>query len=588
MLTTRDKNQDLLNLLLEKKIIDSARLEEIQKQLSTSKEDLAPFLIKKEIIEEEALAQIKSELYKFPYQSLMGDEVPDKILKLLPEEVAKTYKIICFGREADIIKIGFVEPNLKAMEAVSFLVSGQKLAVEYYVISEASWQKVFKQYQKMEEEISSALEIRAKEEGEDILAVASENEELNTEDINSAPVSRIVSVIIRHAVEARASDIHIEPYAKESRVRYRIDGILHTSLSLPKSIHNAIISRIKVLAKLKLDETRVPQDGRIRLVINNREVDFRISTLPLVSSEKVVMRILDTSKGAPTLDELGFNKLCLRRIQEGIKKTSGIFLVTGPTGSGKTTTLYSTLNILNQEGVNISTLEDPIEYEMKGINQSQVRPKIGFSFASGLRSLLRQDPNIIMVGEIRDEETAELSIHASLTGHLVLSTLHTNDAIGAIFRLIDMKIERFLLSSTLKTVIAQRLARSLCEHCKKEMTLSPDAEKEMKDELGALPLPLLKEELPDINSVDEILQKYKVYEPLGCAHCEETGYAGRVAIAEAIEINDNIKELINKDKDLNLEEVKKNEEFISIKQDGIIKVLQGKTTFEEVLRVIES
>ncbi len=584
-----DKNQDLLNILVDRKIIDLAKVEEIKQQLSVSKEDLAPFLIKKGVVEEEALAQIKSELYKFPYYNLLNEEVSDKILKLLPEEVAKTYKIICFGQEGSMIKVGLVEPNLKAIEAVSFLVSGEKLTAQYYLISEASWQKIFKQYQKMEEEISSALEVRAKEEGSgEDLTLAPENEELSTEDINSAPVSRIVSVIIRHAVEARASDIHIEPYAKESRVRYRIDGILHTSLSLPKSIHNAIISRIKVLAKLKLDETRVPQDGRIRLVINNREVDFRISTLPLVNSEKVVMRILDTSKGAPTLDQLGFNKLCLRRIQDGIKKTSGIFLVTGPTGSGKTTTLYSTLTILNQEGVNISTLEDPIEYEMKGINQSQVRPKIGFSFASGLRSLLRQDPNIIMVGEIRDEETAELSIHASLTGHLVLSTLHTNDALGAVFRLIDMKIERFLLSSTLKTVIAQRLSRKLCEHCKKESKLSIDAEKEMREGLSSLSMELIKEELPDVNSIDEIFSKYKVYEPVGCAHCEETGFAGRVAIAEAIEINEKLKELINNDRDLNLEEVKKNEEFISIKQDGIIKVLQGKTTFEEVLRVIES
>ena len=233
------------------------------------------------------------------------------------------------------------------------------------------------------------------------------------------------------SVEARASDIHIEPFAKESRVRYRIDGILHTSLTLPKSIHNAVIARVKVLARLKLDETRIPQDGRIRLVVSGREVDFRVSTLPLTNSEKVVMRILDTVSGVQTLESLGFNQIALNRIKEGIKKTSGMVLITGPTGSGKTTTLYSILNILNQEGVTISTLEDPIEYEIIGINQSQVRTRIGFSFANGLRSLLRQDPNIIMVGEIRDEETAELSIHASLTGHLVLSTLHTNDAIGS-------------------------------------------------------------------------------------------------------------------------------------------------------------
>jgi type IV pilus assembly protein PilB len=583
-----DKNQELLNLLVSRKVIDALKVEEIKTQLGVSKEDLTSFLIGKNIIAEEDLTKIKAEFYKFPYYNLINEEVPDAILKFLPEEVSRTYKIICFGRDEGVLKIGLVEPNLKAMEAISFLISGEKLKVEYFLISNASWQKVFKQYQKIEEEISSALEVRAKEEGEDLVTVPSENEDLSSEDINSAPVSRIVSVIIRHAVEARASDIHIEPYAKESRVRYRIDGILHTSLSLPKSIHNAIISRIKVLAKLKLDETRVPQDGRIRLVVNNREVDFRISTLPLVSSEKVVMRILDTSKGAPSLEELGFSKLALRRIQEGVKKTSGIFLVTGPTGSGKTTTLYSLLTILNQEGVNISTLEDPIEYEIKGINQSQVRPKVGFSFASGLRSLLRQDPNIIMVGEIRDEETAELSIHASLTGHLVLSTLHTNDALGAVFRLLDMKIERFLLSSTLKTVVAQRLARRLCEHCKKETTLSSDAIKEINEELFNIPFASLKEELPDILAPVEALQKYKIYGAVGCSHCENTGYADRVAISEVIELNDSLREIINRGESLDLEIVKKNEEFVSIKQDGIIKVLQGRTSYEEVLRIIES
>ncbi len=583
-----DRNQEILSLLSTKGLLQAEQVEEAKKVLKEDKEDLTAFLIGKNFIAEEELTKVKAEFYKLPYQAPLNEEVDELILRFLPEEVAKTYKIICFDKEDDVLKIALVEPNLKAMEAVSFLVSGEKKRVQYYLISNSGWAKIFKQYQKIEEEISSALETRAAEEGEDLVAIQSETENLSSEDINSAPVSRIVSVIIRHAVEARASDIHIEPYAKESRVRYRVDGILHTSLSLPKSIHNAVISRVKVLAKLKLDETRIPQDGRIRLIVNNREVDFRISTLPLVSSEKVVMRILDTSKGAPSLEDLGFNKLALRRIKEGIKKTSGIFLVTGPTGSGKTTTLYSLLTILNQEGVNISTLEDPIEYEIKGINQSQVRPKVGFSFASGLRSLLRQDPNIIMVGEVRDEETAELSIHASLTGHLVLSTLHTNDALGAVFRLLDMKIERFLLSSTLKTVIAQRLSRKLCEHCKKETTLSVDALAEIKENLEGLSVDALKEELPLATSVADVLEKYKIYQAVGCPRCENTGYAGRLAISEVIEVNDELKEIINKDESLNPEVVKKSQEFVTIKQDGTVKVLQGQTTYEEILRVIES
>ena len=583
-----DRNDQLLNLLQQKKLIEAAKAAEVKKTVARTKEDLTNFLVTQKIVNEEKLTAVKAELYNLAYYNLNNEEVPEQILNFLPEEIAKNYKIVCFGRENKTIKVGLVEPNLKAIEAVNFLAMDEKLTVQYFLVSTTGFQKVFKFYQKIEQEISSALEVKAKEEGEDLVAVSGDEEGVSEEDINSAPVSRIVSVIIRHAVEARASDIHIEPYAKESRVRYRIDGILHTSLTLPKSIHNAIIARIKVLAKLKLDETRVPQDGRIRLVISNREVDFRISTLPLASQEKVVMRILDTSKGAPTLEELGFSQLALRRMNEGIQKTSGIFLVTGPTGSGKTTTLYAALTILNQEGVNISTLEDPIEYEIKGINQSQVRPKIGFSFANGLRSLLRQDPNIIMVGEIRDEETAELAIHSSLTGHLVLSTLHTNNALGAISRLLDMKIERFLLSSTLRTVAAQRLVRRLCDHCKKETDLSVDANQEIIDEIKLAPVSVVKEELPKFTTPEEVLSQYKLFKAVGCSRCENTGYSSRVAIAEVLTIDAALEEMINSGvRNITPEVVRKTQDFVSLKQDGIMKVLRGVTTMEEVLRVVE-
>ncbi len=585
-----DKTEKLLNLLQDRKIISADQAKTFTQTITKNKQNLGSFLVKKKIITEEKLAELKAEIYNLPYYNLLEKEVPKEVLNFLPEEIAKTYQAICFERNEKILKIGLVAPNLRAMEAINFLANDEKLQAQYYLISNSSWQKIFKQYQQIEEEVSSALEIKAKEEGEDLVTVDSDdNEDLSQDDINSAPVSRIVSVIIRHAVEARASDIHIEPYAQESRVRYRIDGILHTSLTLPKSIHKAIVARIKVLAKLKLDETRVPQDGRIRLIINKQEIDFRVSTLPLTNNEKVVMRILDVSKGAPSLVDLGFNKLALRRITAGIAKTSGILLVTGPTGSGKTTTLYSLLGILNKDGVNISTLEDPIEYQVKGINQSQVRPKIGFSFANGLRSLLRQDPNIIMVGEIRDEETAELSINAALTGHLVLSTLHTNDALGAVFRLLDMKIEKFLLSSTLKTVIAQRLARRLCEKCKREAKLTADEIQEITEELKAAPTNILQEELPNFQSVEETLKTAKIYEAVGCHHCNDTGYLGRVAIAEVVEINEQLQSAIdNEDKNINIGMVKKVEDFLSIKQDGIIKVLRSQTTMEEILRVIDS
>ncbi len=581
--------QALLQEIQAKNWLKADQIESILQQAQAANMELPAFLLDKRIINEEQLTQARAKVYDLPYYAYSDEAVSEAALNFLPEEIARTYSMVCFYQEGQDVKIGMVEPNLKAMEAVNFLALDEKLKVQYYLISRTGWQKIFKQYQKMEEEISSALEVKAQEDSDDLAILKTDEQSLSSdEDINSAPVARIVSVIIRHAVDARASDIHIEPFDKESRVRYRIDGILHTSLTLPKNIHNAIIARIKVMAKLKLDETRIPQDGRIRLLINKRPIDFRISTLPLASQEKVVMRILDTAKGAPALVDLGFNSNSLKVLNEATKKTSGIILVTGPTGSGKTTTLYSMLDILNQEGVNISTLEDPIEYEMKGINQSQVRPKVGFTFASGLRSLLRQDPNIIMVGEIRDEETAELSIHASLTGHLVISTLHTNDALGAIFRLLDMNIERFLLASTLHTVVAQRLARKLCDQCKEPIIL-PDVEiQQMIEELKNVPDSILKKELPDLTDLENLKQG-KFFKAVGCSHCEKTGYTGRVAISEVIDINETLKEMINQgDKNFNIEAVKKSQDFISIKQDGIIKVAQGLTTMEEILRVIES
>lgn len=585
-----EKNEQLLKALVDKGMLTAENVSELEKRGDTTKSNLPSIIVSLGLVEEEKLAQIRAEISNLPYYNIQSEALPEGVLNFLPEEIARTYKIICFARESKTISIGLVETDLKAMEAVNFLTSGEHLSPVFYLISESSWQRGIKQYQKIEEEISTALEVKAKEEGEELVQVKTDSEEsISDEDINSAPVSKIVSVIIRHAVEARASDIHIEPFAKESRVRYRIDGILHTSLTLPKSIHAAIIARIKVLAKLKLDETRVPQDGRIRLIINGREIDFRVSTLPLASMEKVVMRILDTNRGAPTLESLGFNANTSACIRRGMKKTSGILLVTGPTGSGKTTTLYAVLTVLNQENVNISTLEDPVEYEIKGVNQAQVRPKVGFTFASGLRSLLRQDPNIIMVGEIRDEETAGLAINAALTGHLVLSTLHTNDALGTIFRLLDMKVEFFLLSSTLKTVVAQRLARKLCDTCKQPIPLAPEELKMITDELRLIPESILKLEIPDFTNMDDFINKLVFYKAIGCPRCENTGYLSRTSVSEAIEINDELKKIINDGSHgLTMDVIRKSQDFISIKQDGYLKAAKGETTIEEILRVIES
>jgi len=568
-----------------KKLSESSLLE-IKGRADASGKKIEDILIGENLIDSEEIAQLKAKVYSLPYQNLLDREVSNEVINIISFEAAENYKIVCFDKSGNKIKVGLTDPeNFKAVEAVNFLAKEEKLRVEYYLISELSFDKIFKQYKNLKSEIGKALETRAKEEKEEMLKKKKEEGGELEEIIKSAPVAKIVSVIIRHAVEGRASDIHIEPTQKESRVRYRIDGILHTSLVLPKNIHSAIVARIKVLANLKLDETRLPQDGRIRLEIEEKKIDFRVSVLPLMGEEKVVMRILDTTRGAPTLEELGFDSRALRIIKENIKKTNGMLLVTGPTGSGKSTTLFSILNILNKEGVNISTLEDPVEYFIKGVNQSQTRPEIGFTFANGLRSLLRQDPDIIMVGEIRDNETAELAIHASLTGHFVLSTLHTNDALGAVPRLLDMKVEPFLLGSTLNVIIAQRLARKICPFCQKEEKLPEDVLADMDKEIKNIPASIMKESAKDFTD----FRKTVFLKGSGCARCGNSGYSGRIAIVEVFDINDKIKDIImDKNKNLRFEDVKKSQDFITMKQDGIIKVLRGETTMEEILRVIQS
>ncbi len=575
------KTDELINLLVKEKAIAPERLAEIKNfpEYAISPEDA---LVGKGLIDSENLVEFKSKIYDLNYRNLVEAKVNDQVLNLIPFEVAENYKIICFEVSEGKMKVGIVDPeNFKAIEAIDFLAKEENLQPEYFLISKLSFENVLKYYKTLGKEVLKAL--KTKEDEEALDRAEKNKKQENVEEITkSAPVSKIVSVIIRHAVEGRASDIHIEPMQNESRVRYRIDGILHNSLILPKTVHSAIVGRIKVLSNLKLDETRMPQDGRIRVSVNGKDIDLRISILPLLGEEKVVMRILDVTKGAPTLEGLGFMGANLKVIRKSLEKTDGMFLVTGPTGSGKSTTLFSIITGLNQEGINISTLEDPVEYFVKGVNQSQVRPEIGFTFASGLRSLLRQDPDIIMVGEIRDNETAELGIHASLTGHFVLSTLHTNDALGAIPRLLDMDVEPFLLGSTLNIVLAQRLGRKICEHCKMEYKLPEDVMNDIKKELAITPKAAIEEMIPGFD-----LKKIKFYKGKGCARCGATGYIGRIAFAETLDVNDGIKEIVMNNKvNLTLDFLVKNQNFVTMKQDGIMKVMLGLTTMEEVLRTI--
>lgn len=573
-------SKKLFEAIKKSNLIQSDKLNDLIEEADKEKMDVMEMV--RRLVDAEEIAKIEAGFYHLPYKTLLEEKIPEKALHMISSEVAQNYKIICFDHKGGKLKVGVTDPdNFKAIEAIDFLAKGGGLSVEYFFISLGSFNTAFRKYKSLSKELSTALETR-KESQED--TDGEEGVVDDSEDVKkSAPVAKIVSVIVRHAVDGGASDIHIEPLKHESRVRYRIDGILHTSLVLPKSVHRAIVARIKVMADLKLDETRIPQDGRFKSIIGEKEIDFRVSTLPLIGVEKIVMRILNTGKGAPKMKDLGIQGVQLEVIMNNTQKTEGMLLVTGPTGSGKSTTIFSVLDILNKEGVNIATLEDPVEYQMKGVNQSQVRPKVGYTFASGLRSFLRQDPDIIMVGEIRDEETAELSVHAALTGHFVLSTLHTTSAVSTIARLVDMGIEPFLIGSTLHTVIAQRLVRRICEHCKAEEEMPKDILDKVKVIVRTIGEEYVAKFIKDFD-----INNLKFYKGEGCTRCGNSGYGGRLSIMEVLDINKALQKIIKSgQKFISDEEVRDNQQFVTARQDGIIKVLQGLTAYEEILRVMK-
>ncbi|MBU1131099.1 Flp pilus assembly complex ATPase component TadA [Patescibacteria group bacterium] len=575
-----------------KQIIDELiinnQLTEEQKLLYQSIAEKNPELLetalqKDNAISKEALAQAKGKVLNLPYINLEDRAIDLAILKILPQDLSANYKMLIFDKRGNVLRVGMVNPgDYKAVEAIEFLARKRGYKAEYYIISQAGFKSSFKNYESIKEQVGEALGYAEEKFAPAEIGKTLEEATTLEEVVKSAPVSKIVSVILRHAIEGRASDIHIEPQGDKSKIRYRIDGILHTSIVLPIYVHAALVSRIKVISNLKIDETRTPQDGRIRLNVAGRDVDFRVSIIPLVNQEKVVMRILESPDKAPTFEELGFMGRQLELMTKNLREPNGMFLVTGPTGSGKSTTLFSALSSLNKEGVNISTLEDPVEYYIKGINQSQVRPDVGFTFATGLRALLRQDPDIIMVGEIRDQETVELAIHAALTGHFVLSTLHTNDAVGAIPRFIDMGAQPFLLASTLNLIVAQRLIRKICDHCKIKEEIKGDVLKEIEENLTALPeksfYPGLKKDSAPV-----------VYKGKGCAKCGNTGYQGRISISEVLPISQRMKEIIYHGfKSEEVKEELKKQEFITLTQDGWMKALLGLTTIEEILRVTKT
>lgn len=570
-------DEQLIAILQKKNLLNEKTIGLVRDLLSRGK-TIEQAIVGSKYVTDQDFAKARAEALGLPYVDLTERVIPKETLDIIPATTMETYQVVPTAFDGKILEVALLNPqDFRANEALEFMAQDRGWTIKYVIAPTVQITSLLKKVKGLGTEVATAL-AQAKGKFEKRSEKPEDVGKLE-EIIKGAPVSRMVSVIMRHAVEGGASDIHIEPIGNESRVRYRIDGVLRTSLVLPIYVHPALISRIKVLANLKIDETRVPQDGRITQEISGRKIDFRVSTLPVVDNEKVVMRILDTSTSAPTLVALGFRKEHVAMMEEQMRKPFGMFLVTGPTGSGKSTTLFATLSTLNSEGVNISTLEDPVEYYVEGVNQSQIRPDIGYTFATGLRALLRQDPNVVMVGEIRDRETGELSIHASLTGHLVFSTLHTNDVFGIVPRLVDMGVEPYLLAATLNLGVAQRLARKICTHCKEPLEVDTKTSDSIRNELKGIP----KKYLAEGFNVDGPLV---FYHGKGCARCGDKGYAGRSVVAELYQYTDTAKKIMEKGFPKEEARVEFNrQELLTIRQDAILKAIDGITTLEEVFRL---
>lgn len=556
-------------LLFDKKLLTQEQLDQVQLAFASSGKPEEEILAQMGVVPFDQIIKAKGELFNIPFVNLKETGTAPEVLSLIPKSVAERFVLIPFAISGDgkELSIAFSDPwNLEAIEFVEAK-SAKKIKVFIAEEEEIKRAIVERYSQNLTSEVSAAL----KETGSG-QAVKTLDLSVN-QTIRNEPIAKIVSTILEFAIRSRASDVHIEPEIDKTRIRYRIDGILHEKLVLPKTVHEGLVSRIKILTDMKIDEKRVPQDGRFNFKADGQEVDLRVSTLPTVHGEKIVMRLLKKSGGVPTMPELGLRGRALKNLEDSILRPHGIILICGPTGSGKTTTLYSILSKINTIKVNIVTLEDPVEYQIAGVNQVQINPAAGLTFASGLRSFLRQDPNIIMVGEIRDRETTDLAIQASLTGHLVFSTIHTKSASQAMPRLADMGAEPFLLASTMTCIVAQRICRRICTACKETFEPSPDVAADIRNVLGPL-YPLKPED-------KLVLSRGK-----GCAECDGTGYLGRIGIFEVLPVSEKVARLITERvAAIEIEKVATAEGMITLKQDGYLKVIEGVTSIEEVLRV---
>jgi type IV pilus assembly protein PilB len=584
------EDSQLNKFILDSGLVSKDDLDAANKEAEKKGVRVGELLVNKGKITEDNLRRMQAYVLGIPFVDLKTKKIPFETLSLIPEPVARTHNIVAYKKNDDSLEVAMLD--VQDLSAIDFIKKKVNLKVLSRLTDTESIKNTIVQYQKslkaefgdIIQKESETLKTIAEEGG---LPAGRHGETASEADLKKIaedlPVVRIVDTLLKHAILQDASDIHIEPMEDQLLVRYRIDGILRDAMVLPRNAESSISARIKVLSNLKLDEKRLPQDGRFKIDANGEKVSFRVSILPTYYGEKTVMRLLRENVSGFTLEYLGFHGEGLERIHEAVKKTTGMLLTTGPTGSGKTTTLYTILDIINTPEVNISTIEDPIEYQMKRINQTQVRPEIGFSFPDGLRTLLRQDPDIIMVGEIRDNETASLAINSALTGHLVLSTLHTNSAAGAMPRLIDMKIEPFLIISTLDVIIAQRLVRKLDENKEKYFM--------DKDEMAVLAKSIDLDRVLTALRAEKIVKptdnwdKIPFYKPAGGK--EDEGYKGRIGIHEVLKVTQTIKELIIKNATANEIEVQaKKEGMLTMFEDGIFKAVMGVTTVEEVLRVV--
>ena len=570
-MTAQNASQNIVDFLVSQKALSSEQAEKIKAEEAQTGKPLKEIILAENLASEEEIARAESQLRDIPFVDLTETAFSPQALNLLPQAVAEKYLAIPLEYNKEANELSVVMANPFDLTAIEFISRKTRARVKPLIAPATKVKEAIAiQYvQSLTAEVRAVLKDEAPEQTKvrtiDIARLG--------EVIREAPIAKVVSTILEFAIKARASDVHIEPQEEKTRVRYRIDGILHEKLILPRKIHEAVVSRIKILCDMKIDEKRIPQDGRFNFKAGEQEIDLRVSSLPTAHGEKIVMRLLKKSGGVPDLSELGLRGRALKNLEDAILRPHGIIIVCGPTGSGKTTTLYSVLSRINTSKVNIITLEDPVEYEIIGVNQVQVNPAAGLTFASGMRSFLRQDPNIIMVGEIRDKETTELAIQASLTGHLVFSTLHTNDASQAVPRLLDLKAEPFLLASSVTCIVAQRICRRVCMECKEEYNPLPEVKEDIKKVLGKL--------LEDKKEIKLVRGKK-------CQACNNTGYRGRVGIFEVLPVTEKIARLIlERSASGEIGKASLEEGMVTMKQDGYLKAIEGITTLEEVLRVAQ-